>query len=196
MAEGDRQGFRRGDNIRQARITRLFILVCIAVLCASYGVGLGVRRIRGVDKQAPVVAAADSDIPTDEPEPDVDEVAAETEPGSEMPEESVEEPHEEPVQEVAARPERVGGGGAQMVVVEPERIRAMREQLQRMTVEEAERKELQARRARQDEKNVKLLEEAWPSLDEETREKIRGIIERWPNMSEEERDYHRAGNID
>ncbi|MHC4167328.1 MAG: hypothetical protein ACYSWQ_10260 [Planctomycetota bacterium] len=45
-------------------------MTCIAVLFAAYGVGLGVRKIRGVDAQAPTVAAADTDKPTDEPESD------------------------------------------------------------------------------------------------------------------------------
>ena len=154
--------------MKQSGITRLFILVCIAVLFASYGVGLGVRKIRGVDAQAPAVAAADTDKPTDEPEPDAEEVAADTEASSEPSEEWAEEPYEEAAEEFAARPERSGGEGAQMVVVGSERIRALRERLREMTVEEGERIELQAARARQDEENVKRLEEAWPDLDEQT----------------------------
>ena len=193
--------------MRQSGITRLFILVCIAVLFAAYGVGLGVRKIRGVDAQAPAVAAADTEKPADKPEPDTKEVVADTETSPKPSEERAEEPYEEPEQEVAARPERPGGS-AQMVVVGSEGPRGMRERFAeqrarmaaeeraRIAAEERARKELQARRARQDEENYKLVQEMWPSLDEETRGKISSIIERWPNMSEEERDYHRAGNID
>ncbi|MHC4167327.1 MAG: DUF3106 domain-containing protein [Planctomycetota bacterium] len=77
-----------------------------------------------------------------------------------------------------------------------ERARMAAEERARKAAEERARKELQAARARQDEENLRRVEEAWPNLDEETRGKISSIIERWPNMSEEERDYHRAGNID
>ncbi|MHC4168996.1 MAG: hypothetical protein ACYSWQ_18755, partial [Planctomycetota bacterium] len=102
--------------MKQPEISRLFILVCIAVLFASYGVGLGVRKIRGVDAQAPAVAAAETEKPAAKPESDADEVVADTEAGSEPSEEWAEEPYEEPDEEVAARPERPGGS-AQMVVV-------------------------------------------------------------------------------
>jgi hypothetical protein len=193
----------RGDKINQPGITRLFILVCIAVLFAAYGVGLGVRKIRGVDAQAPAAVAADTEKPASKPESGEDEVVADTDISPEPPEERVEESYEEPDEKVAARPERPGGS-AQMVVVGSEGPRGMRERSRnmaaeeraRMAAEERARKELQARRARQDEENLRRVEEAWPNLDEETRGKIRGIMERWPTMSEEERDYHRAGNID
>ncbi|MHC4569527.1 MAG: hypothetical protein ACYTE3_27695, partial [Planctomycetota bacterium] len=92
----------------QSGITRLFILTCIAVLFAAYGVGLGVRKIRGVDGQAP--AAADSEKPTGKPEADGEEVVAKEGGASESSEEVAAEPSAEPDEEVAARPERPEGG--------------------------------------------------------------------------------------
>jgi len=182
--------------MNQAGVTRSFVLACIAVLLAAYGAGLGVRKIRftGIEEQAPAVA--DTEKPVDEPESAAGEIVADTEASSEPSEEWAEEPYEEPEEEFAARPERPGGGGAQMVVIGSEGPRGMRERFQNMAGEERARRELQAARARQDEENYSRLQEMWPDMDEQTRGKIRGIIERWPAMSEEERDYHRAGNID
>ena len=180
--------------MKQSGITKSFIFVCIAVLFAAYGVGLGVRRIRGVDAQFPVTA--DTEKPADKTESNPDEVVADTETVPEQPEEWSEESHEEPTEEFAAQPKRTRGGNAQMVVIGSQGPGEMRERFQNMSGEERDRQELQERRAKIDEENLRRVQEAWPNLDEETREKIRGIMERWPTMSEEERDYHRAGNID
>jgi hypothetical protein len=108
--------------MKQSGTTRLFILVCIAVLFASYGVGLGVREIRfaGVDTQAS--AAVETEKPDDKPESDEEQVAAD------------EGADSEPSEDLAARPERPegarrGGGGGMM-------DEGMRERLQNMSEEE------------------------------------------------------------
>lgn len=89
--------------MKQSAITTSFIMVCIAVLLAAYGVGLGVRKIRGVDTQ--VSAAAEAEKPSGKSESDDDEVAADTDTASEPSEEVAEEPQEE----FADQPERPEG---------------------------------------------------------------------------------------
>ena len=182
--------------MKQSGKSNLFLPACIAVLFAAYGVGLGVRKIRGVDAQAQSVAAANTEKQVGKPESDENEVAAYAEASSEPSAGWAEEPYEEPAEEFAARPERPEGGHAQMVVVGSEEPGGMRERFQNVDGEERARRELQAARAKTDEENLSRVQEMWPSLDEETRGKISGIIERWPTMSEEERDYYRAGNIE
>ena len=83
-----------------------------------------------------------------------------------------------------------------MVVVGSLGPAPMRERFQDVSGEEIAKRQLQARRAKQDEENLKRVQEMWPDLDEQTRARIQGIIDKWPTMSEEERDYYRAGNID
>ncbi len=181
--------------MKQSGITRIFILVCAAVLFAAYAAGLGVRKIRGVDAPTPAVAAVETEKPAGEPESDEDEVVANADISSEPSEEWPQGHYEEEAEESTARPERPGGG-AQMVVTGLDERRAMGERFRSMAGEERARKELEVRRAKTDEENLRRVQEAWPDMDEETRGKIRGIMERWPTMSEEQRDYHRAGNID
>lgn len=112
--------------MKQSGITRLFILTCIAVLFASYGVGLGVKQVR--------FAAADTEKPGDKPESDGEEVVAKEGDASESSEEVAAEPSAEPDEEVAARPERPEGrrgmrGGGMMG-------EGMRERFQNMSEEE------------------------------------------------------------
>ena len=52
--------------MKQSGISRLFILVCIAVLFASYGVGLGIKKIRFAGVETQVSAAAETEKPADE----------------------------------------------------------------------------------------------------------------------------------
>ncbi len=125
--------------MKQSGITRLFIFVCIAVLLAAYGVGLGVRKIRGVDTQAS--AAADTEKPADKPEADGEEVVAK-EGDAESSEEVAAEPSAEPDEEVVARPERPEGGRRRMMgggmgerfqnMSEEERAEAMARMRERM----------------------------------------------------------------
>ena len=182
--------------MQQPGITRLFILVCIAVLFASYGVGLGVRKIRLAGAAKEYMTAVDIEKPADDSESDADEVKADTEVASEPPQKWAEGAYEQPEEEFAARPQRSNGRGAEMVLIGSQGSMAMGERFQKMAVEETARRQLQARRARQDEENLRRVQEMWPDLDEQTRAKIQGIIDKWPTMSEEERDYYRAGNID
>ena len=173
-----------------------FALVCIAALLGAYGVGLGVRNVRLAKSAEQVSAAAKTENPADKSEPDEVEVVADTEVNLEPAEEWAEESYEEPAERFVARAEPSGRGSAQMVVVGSAERGGMRELFQSMAGEERARRELQAKRAKTDEENYRRVQDMWPSLDEETRGKISGIIERWPNMSEKERDYYRAGNIE
>ncbi|MHC4117069.1 MAG: hypothetical protein ACYSWO_06145 [Planctomycetota bacterium] len=153
---------------------------------------MGIRKVRFVGVEAQASVAVKPEKPADKSEPDAGEVVADTEAAYEPSEEWAEEPYEEPKEEFAAEPQRHRGGNAEMVVVGSQRSGAMSERFQ----EERARRELAAKRAKTDEENLRRVKEAWPNLDELTREKIQGIMEKWPHMSEEERDYHRAGNIE
>ena len=174
--------------MKQSGISRLFILVCIAVLFASYGVGLGVRKIRLAGAAKKTVAAADTEKPVDKPESNDDEVVADTDASLEASEELTEEPSEEPAEEFAARPGRPEG--ARMMGGE------MRELFRNRSEEEKTRMELQVAKAALDQENYGHVQEIWPTLSEEVREEIRDIQERWPTMSEEERDYYRARSLE
>jgi hypothetical protein len=182
--------------MKQSGKTSLFALVCIAALLGAYGVGLGIRNMRLAGALEQVSATAETEKPAVKPDTDDDEVVADAEASYEPAEELAEESYEEPAERFVARGEPSGRGSAQMVVVGAAGSREMREQAQSRVMEERARRELQAKRAKTDEDNYRRVQEAWPSLDEETRGKISGIIERWPNMSEKERDYYRAGNIE
>ena len=194
-AADDNKDEREVRRMKQSGKTSLFALVCAAVLLGAYGVGLGVKNMRLAGTEEQGSAAAETEKPADKPESDENEVVADTDASPEPPEEWAEEPYEEPEEESVAQPERPGGG-AQMVAVGSQERGAMRERFQNMHGEEAARRELQTKRAKQDEVNYSRLQEAWPNLDENTRGKITAIIERWPTLSEEERDYYRAGNIE
>ena len=166
----------------------LFVLVCIAILLAAYGVGLGIRKVRFAGVEAQASAAAETEKPADKPESDEDEVVADTEAGSEPSEELTEEPTEEPEEEFAARPGRPEGG--RMMGGE------MRERFQHTSDEERARMELEVAKAGLDQENYGRLQEIWPTLSEEVKEQIRDIQERWPTMSEEERDSYRAQSLE
>ena len=96
--------------MKQSGITRLFILVCIAVLFASYGVGLGVKKVRFAAAETEASPAADTEKPADKPQSDGDEVVAKEGDTSESSEEVAAERPAEPDEEIAARPERPEGG--------------------------------------------------------------------------------------
>ena len=95
--------------MRQSGRTTLFVLICIAVLTAAYGVGLGVRKMRAAGIKIHISMGDDTQKPADEPEPEskprpaVDVVAAVEEPSNE--EEPVEEAPEEQPETQTARAE-------------------------------------------------------------------------------------------
>ncbi|MBL7185574.1 MAG: hypothetical protein ISS70_04560 [Phycisphaerae bacterium] len=121
----DNKDCRKVKKMKPSGKTTLFALVCIAVLFASYGVGLGVRKIRfaGVEGQA------SADVKSEEPADESDEEAVAAEEGTSGPSEEVAaEPSADPDEEVAARPERPEGGRM--------RGEGMRERFQNMSEEE------------------------------------------------------------
>lgn len=60
----------QGDKMRQSGRTTLFVLVCIAVLTASYGVGLGVRKLRMAGFKISVSMGDDTEERAVTPEPE------------------------------------------------------------------------------------------------------------------------------
>ena len=123
--------------MRQSGRTTLFVLVCIAVLTAAYGVGLGVRKLRSDGFKLQITWGGETEKSADEPDPDAKPetgkvVAAAEPPHQEEPTEKPdEEPSEEPPEEVATRPER------------PD-ITTMKERFQAMS--EEERQEVMAQK--------------------------------------------------
>jgi hypothetical protein len=95
------------------------------------------------------------------------------------------------------------GGSAQMVAVGSSGrpmggrggMEGMRGRFQNMSEVERHRlrAEMQVRRAEQDERGLRYIQERWPTMSEQEREKIRELQKKWPSMSEEERDKIRAG---
>ena len=168
--------------MKQSGIPRLFILVCIAVLLASYGVGLGARKIRFAGAKTKAAAAADTDKPADNPESGDEEVAAEEGDASDSSEEVAAEPSEEPAEEVAARPERREGGRRGMMG------EGMRERFQNMS--EEERREAMAQMRERGGRGRGEGGGGSQQLSEEDREKLRAEMEelgaRADEMSEDE----------
>lgn len=79
------------------------------------------------------------------------------------------------------------GGTAQMVTVGSEGFRGIGEKF----TNKSEAK-MQAKRARQDQENLRNIKERWSTMPEEVRQKLTELRERWPSMSEEEKDKIRA----
>ncbi len=114
--------------MKQSGKLDLFALVCIAVLLGAYGVGLGVRKIRGVGAEAKASPAVTLDEQADEPDEEAVAANENAEP------ESADEPEEEVAQEQGEeepgpRPER--GEGRRGMMGE-----GMRERFQNMSEEE------------------------------------------------------------
>jgi hypothetical protein len=174
--------------MKKSGTSTLFVLVCIAVLIAAYGIGLGIRKVRFAGVETQVSAAAETEKPAGKPESDENEVVADTEASSKPPEELAEEPSEEPEEEFAARPGHPEGG--RMMGGE------MRDRFQHTPDEERAKMELEVAKAELDQENYGHVQKIWPTLSEEVREQIRDIQERWPTMSEEERDYYRAQSLE
>ncbi|MBW7992686.1 MAG: DUF3106 domain-containing protein [Planctomycetes bacterium] len=81
-----------------------------------------------------------------------------------------------------------GKGIAQMVAVGSDGFRGKGEKSQNMS--EAK---MQAKRAKQDQENLRAIQDRWSTLPEQVRKKLSDIKERWPTMSEGERDKIRSG---
>ncbi|MHC4353581.1 MAG: hypothetical protein ACYS0H_12795 [Planctomycetota bacterium] len=178
--------------MKQSGITRLFILVCIAVLFASYGVGLGVKQIRFAGAETEASPAADTGKPADKPESDGEEVVAKEGDASESSEEVAAEPSAEPGEEVAARPERPEGrrgmrGGGMMG-------EGMRERFQNMS--EEERQEAFAQMRERMGSRGGRGGGPFTQLSEEDRDSFRAEMEelgaRAGEMSDEEREQART----
>jgi hypothetical protein len=125
-AEDNQSGLIQGDKMKQSGRTTLFVLVCIAVLTAAYGVGVGVRKLR-VEGILNIPVGANTEKPPNKPKlkSDQAEVAADTgdAPEPAKGEEPTAEPSEEQQEELTARPER------------PD-VMAMKERFQAMSEEE------------------------------------------------------------
>lgn len=112
--------------MKQSGNSNLFALVCIAALLGAYGVGLGVRKIRGVGAEAEASPAVTLDEQTDEPEEEAVAANENAEPESaDEPEEEVAQEQEEP----DSQPERREGRRGMMG-------EGMRERFQNMSEEE------------------------------------------------------------
>ena len=176
------------NKMEQSEKTRLFPLVCIAVLLAAYGVGLGVKKVRfaEVAEQAPTGLEFEKTVDESHDEAVAASETSEPAPFEEVTEEAVEEPDEE----LAAR----GGDPGEQRTTGGQ----MREQFQHISEEERAKMEMGIKIAKVqlDQENYEHVQEIWPNLPEQVREEIRDVIERWPNMSEEERDYYRAQGLE
>lgn len=118
--------------MKEPGISRQFILVCIAVLLGSYGVGLGIKKIRFAGAEAQTSTVSESGNPVDKS--DDEKTAAEGNAPAE-PSEKAEQPAAEPGEEAAARPEQFEGrrmrGGAMS-----ERFQNMSEQERQAAIAE------------------------------------------------------------
>ncbi|UCD94445.1 MAG: hypothetical protein JSU69_11905 [Candidatus Zixiibacteriota bacterium] len=164
--------------MKEPRISRLFISMCIAVLLASYVVGLGIKKIRFAGVETEAAASPETDKPDDKSESDKDKVAADASPTSESSQERTEEPPAEPDEEVTAQPQRPGG---RRMMGE-----GMRERFQNMS--EEERQEFMARMRERG--GRRGGGGAFAQLSEEDRENLRAEMEelgtRAGELSEEE----------
>jgi hypothetical protein len=162
--------------MKQSGSTTVFVIVCIAVLLAAYGIGIGIRGIRFRAVEPETSAAAKSDKPADESEEKT--VAANTAAAPESPGESEEEVSGE--EEPGPRPERPEG----------ERMmgRGMGERFQNMS--EEERQEFMARMQQRGGSRRREGRGGFPQISEEDKEKIAAEMEelqaRADELSEEE----------
>jgi hypothetical protein len=174
-------------------------LVCIAVLFAAYGIGLGIKEIRFARIKAQASAATETEKSSHRPGSTEDQLAIDTDAGFKPSVELAEEPFEEPAEKFA---DRLGEEFAlefqEELAVGPEPPEGERlmggelgEGFQYMSEEVRARMQLEARRAEQDRQNYRYLQQIWPTLSEQQRDQVRDIQQRWSTMSEEERDYYR-----
>ena len=133
----------QGDKMRQSGRTTLFVLVCIAVLCAAYGVGLGVRNLRMAGFRIDFSMGDAAAKPVDKPEPASEsKPKADREPAAEVVSAKPEPaPEAEPAVAPPAEPTE-----PQTAAAEPVDLRAKEERLQDLP--DAERQETRAQRRR------------------------------------------------
>jgi hypothetical protein len=85
-------------------------------------------------------------------------------------------------------PSRPSGGSAQMVTVGSEGFKVKEEKSKKTSDAK-----IQAKRAKQDEENLKNIQKRWSTLPEKEKQKLMKIKEKWPSMSEGEKDKIRTG---
>lgn len=113
--------------MKQSGTSTLFVLVCIAVLIAAYGIGLGIRKVRFAGSEAQASTTAKPEEPADTSTKDP--VAADTSAASEPSEEAQEEQSQDEEQG-EPDPERERPEGRRMMG------EGMRERFQNMSEEE------------------------------------------------------------
>ncbi|MFC1635903.1 hypothetical protein ACFL5Z_13775 [Planctomycetota bacterium] len=152
--------------MKKSGFTFVFVIICIGVLVAAYGVGVCIREIRFRDAQEETEVSAKVDKPGTETKPE-GTVQKPTPPAGDQ------EPEDGPP------PQRMGGpGGAPGMPT--------REQLENMSEEER-----QAAMAKMRERFGSRRREGGPELSEEDRAKFReemeALREKWEGMSDEEK---------
>ncbi len=164
--------------MKKSGMTIVFVIVCVGILVAAYGVGVCIREIRFRHAQAGMEVAAGTDKPgIKSPTPSI---AKESEPSD-----------EERESEASADPEtqRPEDGQPRQRMGELGRVPGpfTREQLDNMS--EEERREAIARMR---ERFGNRRREGGPQLSEEDRAKMReemeSLRERWQEMSDEEKE--------
>jgi len=176
--------------MKQSGKSNLFALVCIAVLLAAYGVGLGVKKVRFAAVSEQVSTDLEPENPADESEDKA--VATSEDSGPEPSEELAAEPSEEPAEEVAARPERPEGRRRGGMMGE-----GMRERFQNMSEQERQEAMAQMReRFGGRRRGEGGGGGAFSQMSEEDRENFRAEMEalgaRAGEMSDEERQQART----
>jgi 23S rRNA pseudouridine2605 synthase len=158
--------------MKQSGTTIIFLIVCIGVLLAAYGIGIGIREIRFRGAKVEPEAVAGAEKPANEPPKE--QVGARSRPARG----TAETPEPRPSSEEGARP------GA-------DRMMGMRERFENMSEEEREKAIAEMR-----ERFGGRRREGGPQLSEEDRAKMREELEelraRSEEMSEEEREKARA----
>lgn len=158
--------------MKQSGTTIVFLIVCIGVLLAAYGIGIGIREIRFRGAKVELEVVAEAEKPANEPPRDQVEARPRPARGT------AGEPEPRPFSEEGARP------GA-------DRMMGMRERFENMSEEEREKA-----RAEMRERFAGRRREGGPQLSEEDRVKMREELEelraRSEEMSEEEREEARA----
>ena len=163
--------------MKKSGFTIIFVVICIGVLVAAYGVGVCIREIRFRSAPAETNVAAKTDTPGVETKPEETTGKPSPPTGDGEQEERAAEPPQEP--EDGPPPSRMGGPG------DAPRMFS-REQFENMSEEERK-----AAMAKMRERFGGMRREGGPQLSEEDREKFREEMEKvretWGEMSDEEK---------